>query len=110
RELRHAVSLSPRDPATQFALASVTHHLGRDEEAEAAARRAIAAGMDEAPVYALLGRILGKQDRRDEAETAWRKAVRLDPNSPQAQRELADLIWMRTRSVVEARTMHASPP
>lgn len=103
RELREAVRLSPRDPAAQFALASVAHHLGRDEEAEAAARRAIAGGMDEAPVYALLGRILGKQDRREEAETAWRKTVRLDPSSPQAQRELADLIWMRTGDVGEAR-------
>src|SRR6185312_9786873 len=84
RELREAVRLSPRDPATQFALASVTHHLGRDAEAETAVRRALQGGMDEAPVYALLGRILGKLGRREEAETAWLKAVRLDPSSPQA--------------------------
>jgi len=110
RELREAVRLSPLDPATQFALASVTHHLGRDAEAEAAVRRAITGGMDEAPVYALLGRILGKLGRREEAETAWRKAVRLDPSSPQGQRELADLIWMRTGDVQEARAALDAAP
>lgn len=110
RELRQAVRLAPRDPATQFALASVSHHLGRDQEAEAAVRRAIVGGMDEAPVYALLGRILGKLGRREEAETAWRKAVRLDPSSPQAQRELADLVWMRTGDVGEARAALDAAP
>ena len=110
RELREAVRLSPRDPAAQFALASVSHHLGRDGEAETAVRRALQGGMDEAPVYALLGRILGKLGRREEAETAWLKAVRLDPSSPQAQRELADLIWMRTGDVGEARAALDAAP
>ena len=63
---------------------------------KAAARRAISWGMDETPVYALLGRILGKQGRLEEAETAWRKAVRSIPSIAQAQRELAGLVWMRT--------------
>src|SRR3569833_1733379 len=110
RELREAVRLSPRDPAAHCALAAVAHHLGRNEEAETAVRRAIAGGMDEAPVYALLGRILGKLGRREEAETAWRKAVRLAPSSPQAQRELADLIWMRTGDVQEARAALDAAP
>jgi Flp pilus assembly protein TadD len=103
RELREAVRLAPRDGAVQFALASISHRLGKEGEAEEATRRAIARGLDDAPVYALLGRILGKQGRFEEAETAWRKAVRRDPTSPQAQRALADLVWMRSGDLALAR-------
>jgi len=59
--------------------------------------------MDDIHSQQLLGRILGKQGRFDEAETAWRKAVRHNPQSPQAQRELAQLVWMRTGDLAQAR-------
>jgi tetratricopeptide (TPR) repeat protein len=66
--------------------------------------------MDDAPVFALLGRILGKQGRLDEAETAWRQAVRRNPSSPQSQRELADVVWMQTGDVARARAeLDAAP-
>ncbi len=73
-------------------MASILNRLGNEAEAEAATRRAIAKGMDDVHSYLLLGRILGKQDRFAEAEAAYRAAVRRDPASPPAQRELAQLV------------------
>ena len=110
RELARAVQLAPGDGPAEFALASILNRLGQDAEAEAAARRAIAKGMDDAPVHALLGRILGREGRFAEAETAWRAAVRRDPSSPQAQRELSELVWMQTGDLVRARAeLDAAP-
>ena len=110
RELRQAVRLAPGDGAAQFALASISFRLGHEAEAEAATRRAIALGMDDVHSWQLLGRILNKQGRFGEAEAAWRSAVRRDPSSPQAQRELAQLVWMLTGDVAKARAeLDAAP-
>jgi tetratricopeptide (TPR) repeat protein len=110
RELRHAVRLAPEDGAAEFALASITYRLGDEAEAEAAARRAILKGMDDIHSYLLLGRILGKQGRLSEAEDAYRKAARLDPSSAQAQRELAQLVWMQTGDLAKARAALDAAP
>jgi tetratricopeptide (TPR) repeat protein len=110
RELRHAVRLAPDDGAAQFALASVSHRLGHEADAEAATRRAIAKGMDDVHSHMLLGRILSKQGRFGEAEAAWRMAIRRHPASPQAQRELAELVWMLTGDLAKARAeLDAAP-
>lgn len=110
RELRHAVRLAPGDGAAEFALASILYRLGKEAEAEATTRRAIAKGMDDAHSHMLLGRILNKQGRFGEAQVAWRSAVRKDPASPQAQRELAELVWMLTGDLVKARAeLDAAP-
>jgi len=110
RELRHAVRLAPDDGAAEFALASISYRLGDEAEAEAATRRAIHKGMDEVHPYLLLGRILNKQGRFGEAEVAYRMAVRRDPTSPQAQRELAQLVWMQTGDLAKARAeLDAAP-
>ncbi len=103
QQLRQAVGLAPDDGAAEFALASICWRLGKEADAEAAARRAIAKGMDDAHSHMLLGRILGKQGRFGEAESAWRMAVLRDPSSPQAQRELAELVWMLTGDLAKAR-------
>jgi len=103
RELRRAVQLAPEDGAAEFALASICYRLGHEAEAEASARRAITKGMDDLHSYLLLGRIFNKQARFGEAETAYREAVQRDPSSPQAQRELAELVWMQTGDLVQAR-------
>ena len=110
RELKETVRLAPDDGAAWFALASISFRLGDDEQAEAATRKAMALGMDDAPAAALLGRILGKQGRLEESEAAWRKAVGFNPASPQAQRELADLVWMRTGDLVRARAALDAAP
>ena len=110
QNLREAARLAPGDGAAEFALASICNKLGEEAEAEAAARRALAKGEDEAPVHALLGRILARQGRLDEAEKAWRAAARRMPALPQAQRELADLVWMRTGDVHQARVALDAAP
>ena len=110
RELRQAVRLAPQDGAAQFALASIAAALGEEEEAEAAARRAIKLGMDDIHSYVLLGRLFNKQGRFEEAEIAWRKAVRKNPAHAQAQRELAQLVWMLTGDLAKARAeLDAAP-
>ena len=110
RELRQAVRLAPGDGAAEFALASILNRLGKEAEAEGATRAAIAKGMDDVHSHLLLGRILGKQDRLSEAEAAYRAAVRRAPASPPAQRELAQLVWMRTGDLAQARAeLDAAP-
>jgi len=110
RELRRAVRLAPDDGAALFALASICFRLGDEAGAEDATRRAIAKGMDDVHSHQLLGRILNKQGRFGEAEAAYRKAVRRDPSSPQAQRELAQLVWMLTGDLGQARAeLEAAP-
>jgi Flp pilus assembly protein TadD len=110
RELREAVRLNPDDGAAEFALASILFRLGDEIEAEAAIRRAIAKGMDDIHSYLLLGRIFNRQGRFGEAETAYREAVRRDASSPQAQRELAHLVWLLTGDLVQARAALAAAP
>jgi Tfp pilus assembly protein PilF len=110
RELGNAVRLAPEDGAAQFAFASICNRLGRGMEAEAATRQAIALGMDDVHSHQLLGRILNKQGRAAQAEDAYREAVRRDASSPQAQRELAELVWMRTGDIAQARAeLDAAP-
>ena len=93
-----------------LAFASICFRLVDEAEAEAATRHAIALGMDDVHSYLLLGRILSKQGRSGEAEAAWRMAVRRNPASPQAQRELAELVWMRTGDLALARAeLDAAP-
>lgn len=110
QELREAVRLAPGDGAAHFALASIRFKLGDEEEAEAAARRAIALGLDDMHSASLLGRILNRQGRFSEAEGSWRKAVKFNPASPQAHRELADLVWMQTGDIGKARAVLDTAP
>jgi Flp pilus assembly protein TadD len=110
RELRHAVRLAPDDCSALFAVASISFRLGDESEAEAAARRAIAKGMDDLGAHLLLGRIFDKQGRFAEAQEAYRTVVRRNPSSPQAQRELAKLVWMQTGDLAKARAeLDAAP-
>jgi len=84
---------------------------GREAEAEAACRRAMAQGLDDAQSHLFLARLCQNQGRLDEAEAALRAAVRLDSASPPAQRQLAQLIWMRTGDLEQARAaLDAAPP
>ena len=83
----------------------------READAEILCRRAIAKGLDGIKVQLFLARLWQNQGRLDEAEQALHAAVRLDPASPPAQRELAQLIWMRTGDLARARAgLDAAPP
>jgi Flp pilus assembly protein TadD len=102
---------APSSPSAQYGLAAALYAVGREDEAEAACRRAIAKGLDRIEPWLFLGRLLNMQSRFEEAEGAYREAAARDPLSEDAQRELAQLIWMRTGDVAKARAvLDAGPP
>jgi len=108
---RALAAAAPDSPNADYGLAAALYTLGREAEAEAACRRAIAKGLGGVEPWLFLGRMLNMQSRFDEAETAYREAVARDPLAVEAQRELAQLIWMRTADVAKARALlDAAPP
>jgi uncharacterized protein (TIGR02466 family) len=108
---RVLVRAEPDNPHTNYGLASVLYTVAREAEAEAACRRAIATGMDGVEPWVFLGRLMTLQSRFQEAEDAFREAVTRDATSEEGQRELAQLIWMRTGDVAKARAfLDAAPP
>lgn len=108
---RGLVKAAPQNAGAEYGLAAILYTTGEEDEAEAAARRAIAKGMDRIEPWMFLGRLLNLQTRLDEAEAAYREAVARDPLSVDAQRELAQLVWMRTGDLGQARAeLDAAPP
>ncbi|HEY4031066.1 MAG TPA: putative 2OG-Fe(II) oxygenase [Caulobacteraceae bacterium] len=102
---------APGHASAHYGLAAALYTVGREEPAEAACRRAIALGLDAVEPWVFLGRLLLVQSRLEEAEAAYREAVARDLLSATAQRELAQLIWMRTADVAKARALlDAAPP
>src|ERR1044072_1995047 len=76
---------------------------GRLEDAEVAARGAIAAEPRDAEAHALLGVILDQRGRYEEAERELREAVRLDPRSAGALTNLGVLLVHTNRAGEAAR-------
>jgi tetratricopeptide (TPR) repeat protein len=102
---------APESAGAHYGLAAALYTLGREEESEAACLKAIACGMDRVEPWMVLGRLRDMQLRFGPAEEAYREAVARDPLSVEAQRELAQLIWMRTADVGKARALlDAAPP
>lgn len=97
-----AVRTAPHSGLAEHNLAAILEQLGRFADAEAASRRALAKGMDAPEVWAVLARCLQAQDQHDDAERAYREALRRCPTMADVQRDLAQLIWMRTGDVVSA--------
>ncbi|MGZ3370526.1 MAG: putative 2OG-Fe(II) oxygenase [Caulobacteraceae bacterium] len=105
------VAAAPGYAGADYGLAAALYAAGREDEAEAACRRAIAKGLDRVEPWVFLGRLMTLQSRTEEAEGAYREAVARDPLSVDAQRELAQLIWMRTADAAKARAfLDAAPP
>ena len=104
------VQAGPDNPNTEYALASVLYAVAREDEAEAACRRAVAKGLDGVEPWLFLARLMTLQSRFEEAETALREAVVRDPLSEEGQRELANLVWMRTGDVARARAVLDAAP
>lgn len=93
---QRARAVAPQSPIAEHNLASVNADLGRYGEAEAAARRAFAKGLDAPETWLVMAHALEGQGRLDEAETAYRQAIQRRPGMLKAHRDLAQLIWMRT--------------
>jgi len=101
--LREAqVKARPTSSVSEHNLASLLGDMRRNVEAEAAVRRAFAKGGDAPETWLVLARALAGQDKHDESEQAYRQAVARRPAYVEAQRELAQLIWMRTADAARA--------
>ena len=101
-ELRRQVAADPHDRVGWHNLAAVAGDLGRAEEAERAARQAIALGIPAPETRLVLGRALIELARLDDAERAFEEAIALRPGYVEAHYDLAQLRWMRTGRVPEA--------
>jgi tetratricopeptide (TPR) repeat protein len=97
--LRQQLRFTPTDRIAWHNLAAAEGDLGRVAEAEAAARKAIALGLDAAETRLVLARALQSQRKLDEAEKAFRDAIARRPAYTDAHRDLAQLVWMRTGRV-----------
>jgi tetratricopeptide (TPR) repeat protein len=97
-----ALVISPSSGVAEHNVASVLGDLGRNAEAEAAARRAITKGIDAPETWLVQARALCGLGRYDEAEVAFRTALRRRPLYLDAHRDLAQLIWMRTEDKTQA--------
>jgi len=100
--LRDELARNPRDRVAWHNLAAAFGDLGHALQAEEAARRAIALGIKAPETQLVLARALQTQRRLDEAQRAYEEAIALRPAYVDAQRDLAQLIWMRTGDATAA--------
>ena len=97
--LRQQVRLTPTDRIAWHNLAAAEGDLGRVVEAEAAARKAMALGLEAPETRLVLARALQSQRKLDDAERAFRDAIARRTGYVDAHRDLAQLVWMRTGRV-----------
>lgn len=100
--LRATLAVQPNDRVSWHNLAAAEGDLGHAAEAEIAARRAIALGIDAPETRLVLARALQSLRKLDEAESMFRKAIALRPAYADAHRDLAQLTWMRTGRAEDA--------
>jgi tetratricopeptide (TPR) repeat protein len=99
---RRAVTRAPSDRFAWYNLAATLGDLNIDAEAEAAARRTLALGLDAPEVWLVLGKALQGLRRYDDAEQAFVTALRNRSNYAAAHLDLAQLRWMRSGRQDEA--------
>lgn len=94
--LRDELARDPGDRVAWHNLAAAFGDLGHAVQAEEAARRALALGIKAPETRLVLARALQGLRRLDDAERAYEEAIVLRPGYVDAQRDLAQLVWMRT--------------
>ena len=95
RLLSQRVAQIPGD-VDAWQLLAVSHlHLGQPVEARAAAQKAVAFGPERASSHLTLGQVMQQQDELLAAETAYRKAIELNPNFHQAYQKLGIVLEER---------------
>ena len=99
---RRAVVSAPQSGVAEHNVAATAGDLMLYPEAEAAAHRAFAKGIDAPETWLTLGRALQGQDRFDAAEQAFHEAIRRRPSYPDAHRSLSQLLWMRSEDLTAA--------
>jgi uncharacterized protein (TIGR02466 family) len=99
---KRAAELYPHSAAAEHNVAAVEGDLADFAAAEASSRRAFARGGDAPETWLVYARALLGLKRLEAAEAAYREAIRRRPALIDAQRELAQLIWMRSEDVERA--------
>jgi uncharacterized protein (TIGR02466 family) len=94
--LREEIARNPKDRVAWHNLAAAFGDLGHAVQAEDAARHALALGIKAPETRLVLARSLQTQRRLDESERAYEEAIALRPAYVEAQRDLAQLVWMRS--------------
>jgi Flp pilus assembly protein TadD len=83
-----ALRIQGEKPETLLALAEAQIVVGSLEKAIAVLGRAIAADSERTAPHVLLGKLLGQQERLEEASAAFARALELDPDDQEAERGL----------------------
>ena len=96
------VLVAPTNAAAEHNLAAALGDAGRWREAEPHLRQAFAKGLDAPETWLVFARTLQTLHNHDEAEDAFRQAIRRKPTMHAAHRELAQLRWMRTGDAAHA--------
>jgi tetratricopeptide (TPR) repeat protein len=91
-----ALAANPNSGVVEHNLAAALGDAGRWSEAETHIRAAFAKGVDAPETWLMLARCEQALLRLDTSEKAFREAIRRRPGMPDAHRELAQLIWMRS--------------
>jgi len=100
---RQQVAEKPASVVAHHNLGSVLGDAGKQADAEASARKAIALGGNSPETWLVLARALQAQAKADEAIDAYRQVLSLKPHYVEAVNELAQQIWMTGGAVEAAR-------
>ncbi len=100
---RRAAEIEPHNAVAWHNHAATAGDLQRFAEAEASTARARALGLDAPETWLVRARALAGLHRWDEAEAAFREAIRRRPLYAEAHRSLAQQVWMRTGDLAAAR-------
>lgn len=87
--VRQLVALDPSDITSYFGFARIHEEAGRLADAEAVLLQAQAAAPEQAAVWLQTAQFFNRQDRFDEAMTAFARLTRLDPADPQPFYQMA---------------------
>ncbi|MHB8447066.1 MAG: tetratricopeptide repeat protein [Rudaea sp.] len=99
------VAARPTDGLAAARLAGALAGANRFGEAWSWIQRAFALGVDQAEAWFIAGTAAMGEGRYDDARQAFRNACERSPEYADAQRELAQLIWMETGDLTAATTM-----
>ncbi len=99
---RQIFSLAPASGAAEHNLAAALGDAGRWREAEPHIRQAFAKGIDAPESWLVLARCLQSLARPDEAENAFKEALRRRAAFYEAHTDLAQLRWMRSGEITMA--------
>jgi tetratricopeptide (TPR) repeat protein len=92
----------PMSPEAEHNLAGALGDAHRFDESLRVVGRAFDKGLDAPETWLVQGRSLMGLGRFDEAEVAFREAIRRRPHYPDVHAELGQLVWMRTQDVAAA--------